>query len=209
MRLIKLASLAAIAAVTAMAFIGVGTAFAAKEKVVLCKTNVNLCPAAQLWGEHVTIKAKSKLAVLLGTLNVHCESLVTVLAEVSHKDRILGKVTQLSWSNCTGCGKATTLTLPTGSLFATGSGNGKLDTTSKTEVLLQECTFLKLDCTASANSASLSFVGGAIGSTALSEANEVPTSVSGAFCGSTGAWDAGPGSSEPYVVEEVNGATVG
>lgn len=207
MRLIKILSLAAIAAVAAMAFIGAGSATASVKKTVLCKVNQELCKKENLWGKHVTIKALTPLAILSGVINVKCHSSVTVLAEVSHEKVILGKVTSLVWSNCSGCKAATTTTLPSGSLFHTSAGNGTLTTTSKTVVSLTGCTGLNLSCTATANTASLSFTGGTINGTAQAEANGVKVAMTGAFCGSEGTWNAGPGESEPYKVTRVEGET--
>jgi hypothetical protein len=202
-----LISLVAVAVVAATALLGASSASASVTKAVLCKVSQNLCTSANLWGSHVTIKALSTLAVLLGTVNVKCHSNVTILAETSDTDRILGKITLLDWSNCTGCTTVTSTTLPSGSLFPTTTGNGKLETTSLAAVLLQNCP-LGLECTALASNVSLTFTGGTIGGTALSEANEAPTTNDGVFCG-TGKWDAGPGESEPYIVTEVNGTTSG
>jgi hypothetical protein len=205
-RLIKILSLAAIAAVAAMAFIGAGSASASTPKLVLCKVNEKLCKKENLWGKHVTIKALSTLALLLGTVTVKCHSETTILAEVSHEKVILGKITLLDWTNCKGCSTATTTTLPTGTLLHTLNQNGLLHTTSKTVVSLKGCP-LGISCTATANTALLTFTGGNIGSTALAEASEVPVAMSGVFCGSEGKWDAGPGESNPYIITRVEGTT--
>ncbi len=209
MRYIKVLSLAAIVAVAAMAFIGTGSASAAVKRTVLCKVNQPLCKAANLWTLPATVLAKSTVALLLGNLTVECESETTIVAETADADRLLGKITALTWSNCKGCTEATTTKLATGSLFPDlekgKEGNGKLVTTSETTVLLKGCTVFKVDCTASAATAELLFSGGKINSTALAEAKEVKTSLTGFGCGSEGKWDAGPGVSEPYVVTSVNG----
>jgi hypothetical protein len=204
-RLIKILSLAVIAAVAAMAFIGAGSASASVKKLVLCKANQQLCKQANLWGKHVTIKALSSL-VQLTPLGVKCHSLMTILAEVSHEKVILGKLTLLDWSNCTVCSSVTTTTLPNATLLHVSGQDVLFHATSKLAVSLAGC-ILGLTCTATANTASLTFTGGTIGSTASIEANEVPLAMSGAFCGSEGRWNAGPGESNPYIVTRVEGET--
>jgi hypothetical protein len=208
-RFIKMLGLAALAAVAVTALLGAASASASVEKTVLCKVNQELCKAENLWGSEVTIKTLSTKAILLGTLKVECHSEATILAESSDKTQILGKITALTWSGCTNCPTVTTTKLPSGTLLHTSGQNGLLHTTSLTEVVLKGCGFF-FECIAKASTALLTFTGGAIGSTALAEANEVPTEISGsAFCGSSGKWDAGPGTSEPYVVTEVNGSKTG
>lgn len=209
MRFIKMLGIAAMLAFALTAFVGANAASANVVKTVLCKTNEKLCSSANLWGEEVTIKAESTKAVLLGSLAVTCKSNVTVLAEKSDSDRILGKITSLTWTNCSGCSNVETTTLPSGSLFPTTSGNGSLKTTSKTVVLLKGCTFFNIECTATAETAELAFTGGTIGGTANSSASEVPVGLSGGLCGSSGKWDAGSSGSSPYVVTEVNGSKSG
>ncbi|HEU4944098.1 MAG TPA: hypothetical protein VFT10_02950, partial [Solirubrobacterales bacterium] len=161
----KMLGLAALLALAVTAFVGSTSASAAVKKAVLCKANQKLCTSGNLWGSEVTIKAESTKAVLLGTLPVTCKSNVTVLAETSDSDRILGKITSLTWTNCSGCSTVTSTTLPSGSLFPTSAGNGKLTTTSKTVVLLKGCTIFNIECTATAETAELAFTGGTIGGT--------------------------------------------
>ena len=211
MRLIKMLGIAAMLAFALTAFIGATSSSAAVKKVVLCKKNEKLCSSANLWGSEVTIKAKSEKAVLLGSLPVTCKSEVTVLANTSDSDRILGTITSLTWTNCSGCTTVTTTTLPSGSLFPTSAGNGKLETTSTTAVTLKGCTVFNIECKATAAKAELEFKGGTIGTTAQSIANEVPVSLSGGggLCGSSGKWDAGSSGSSPYVVTEVGGSKTG
>lgn len=198
----KLLGLCMVGAIVAVAFVGASSASA----TVLCKENKSPCGSA--WPEETTIVAESSKAVLLGSLSVTCTSKVTVLAEKNLAGEITGKITSLTWSNCSGCTKVTTTKLPTGSLKATGSGNGTLLTTSETVVLLENCP-LGITCTAKATDASLTFNGGAIG-TANSVASEVPVTLSGGFgCGSSGKWDAGSSGSSAYIVKSVNGLTTG
>ncbi len=204
MRLIKMLGIAAMMAFALTAFVGSSAASAKVVKAVLCKANEKLCSAANLWGEHVTILALSTKAVLLGSLPVTCHSHTTVLAEKSDSDRILGKITSLTWSNCSGCTEVTSTTLPSGALFPGATpANATLTTSSTTVVLLKGCPF-GIECTATATTASLTLTGGTINGTAQAAANKVPVVLSGnPLCGTKGEWDAGSEGSSPYVVTEV------
>jgi len=206
MRLIKALGVAVALGTVGLTLVGSTPAAASKVKTVLCKTNQSLCLAANLWGEHVSIKAESQKTVLLGSLSVTCKSAVTVLAEKSDSDRVLGKITSLSWSNCSGCAAVETTTLPNISLFPVAGRNGKLETTSTATVLLLNCTIINFECTATVSKATLAFTGGTIGGTANASASKVPVALSGSpLCGASGEWDAGSLDSSPYVVTEVNG----
>lgn len=215
MRLIKIAALAAMAAVTAMAFVGAGSASASVLKTVLCKVHQVLCTEQNLWkpaagDKHIKIKALSTLAVLLGTLSVKCHSTAEFLVLESKTHEILLDLTLLDWSSCTGCSPVETISgLPAlAHLLGTGDPlKGILDQLGPIVVLLNNCSFLH--CEAKVNEASLTVNGGTIGGSANAEANEVPVELTGAFCGKSGKWDAGPGESEPYVITEVSGATSG
>jgi hypothetical protein len=212
-RLTKMLVMAALAAVTATAFIGAGSASASVHKRVLCKVLQKLCTSANLWAPvsgHVTIKALSTKARLLsGIIPVTCHSETTVLVEKFLLETIDGRISSLLWTNCSTCPTVTTTTLPTGELKGLTGDVSTLLTTSQTVVLLKGCPF-GAECTAKASDVSLEFTGGTIGGTATAKANEVPTTVEGGIlCGSSGKWDAGSGESNPYVVTSVNGITSG
>lgn len=219
MRLIKVFSLIALAAVAATALIGIGSASASVKKVVLCKVNQTLCKAENLWAVdakgHLTIVALSSNAVLLASgLPVECHSEVTILAEKFTSAHITGKITALNWSNCKGCTSVATTVLPTGLLAHTSGGNGLLTTTSNTQVLLKGCTVFKVNCLAEAATADLTFLGGTLGSTAQTHAHEVPVTIKnhgGIGCPSSGKWDAqdGLGTSKSYIIKSINGITTG
>lgn len=202
MKNLKLLGLCMVGAIVAVAFVGASSASA----TVLCKENKSPCGSA--WPEESTIVAESANAVLLGSLAVECKSSVTVLAEKNDAGEVLGKITSLTWSNCKGCSNVKTTKTPSGILKPTGSGNGILLTTSETVVVLQGCTIFGIECTAKANDASLTFNGGPIG-TANAVAAEVPVTLSGGACGTSGKWDAGSTGSSPYIVKSVNGLTTG
>ena len=215
MRPMKMLGLVAIAVVAATALIGAASASAAVEKTVFCKVLQKLCTAANLFtpeaSGHIKVLALSKKARLLsGIIPVTCHSHVSILAEKFLKLAIDGKITELTWTNCTTCPTVTTTTLPSGELLHLEGDKSHIVTTSETVVLLKGCPF-GAECTAKgAIGSSLEFTGGTIGGTAQAVANEVPTAVEGgALCGKTGKWDAGTAESEPYVVTSVAGVTTG
>lgn len=203
MKFTKMFGLAMVAAVAAMAFAGAGSASAAE----LCKNKEGTCAP---WPEHSTILAESSNAVLSGSLAVECDSHVTVLTETNDAGRVLGKITLLDWTNCSGCEPVVTTLLPTGSIEPTSGGNGVLKTESETKVELKNCLGFAT-CQASAGAVSLAFDGGTLGSTAQTLATNVPVSLSGFGCGSSGTWNADgkTAGSQPYVVTSVNGESGG
>ncbi len=201
MKYVKMFGLAAVAAIAAMAFVGAGSASA----TTLCKVNTNPCPEASRYPTHTTFEALSTEAKLTGSLTVTCTSHVKVLAEKNHGSGLplLGIISELKWTSCSGCSPVTTTLLPSGSLL------GSTLTAGKTEVELKGCLGFAA-CKAVANEAKLTFNGGAIGSTATAKANNVPVTLSGFGCGTSGTWNAGGGSGgTPYVVKAVNGETSG
>ncbi len=201
MKYVKMLGLAAVAAIAAMAFVGAGTASA----TTLCKVNTNPCPEGSRYPVESTVKATSTEAKLTGSLTVTCESNVTVLSETNDgaSAALLGKITALTWTKCSGCSPVTTTLLPSGSLL------GSTLTAGKTEVELKGCLGFAT-CKAVANEAKLAFNGGTIGGTASAKANNVPVTLSGFGCGTSGTWNAGGGSGgTPYVINNVNGATTG
>ncbi|HET7485877.1 MAG TPA: hypothetical protein VFJ64_10955 [Solirubrobacterales bacterium] len=208
-RSIKMLGLAVVAAIAAMAFAGAGSASA---NATLCKVNANPCTST--WPtsatEHTTIVAKSPEAVLSGGLSEKCASETVILVDGSDATAVLGEVTKLAWTGCTGaCKEAKTLKLPAGhgTLTPTGSGNGTL-LLGETEVELVNC--FGVNCIAKAKSPTLTFNGGAIG-TANATADNVPVTLSGnVLCGTTGTWNAGGAhGGKAYVVTSVNGVTSG
>lgn len=198
MKYAKMLGLAVVAAMALMAFVGAGTASA-----TLCKVNESPCAAGNQYPTHTTVKAHSSSAVLSGSLEVTCESDVTLLHEGIKSGKLFGKVTSLTWSNCKGgCSSATTNSpLPTFEDVALGKGNGTLFVFN-TSVTLNGCFFF-FTCNASATEAKLSLTGGTVGGTANATATNVPTKVSGSGCGTEGTWNA------KYTVTEVNGSKTG
>jgi hypothetical protein len=201
MKYVKMLGLAAVAAIAAMAFVGAGSASA----TTLCKVNTSPCPEASRYPVHSTVLALSTEAKLTGSLTVTCHSHVTVLSETNDgaSKALLGKITALLWTSCSGCSPVTTTLLPSGSLL------GSTLTAGKTEVELKGCLGFAT-CKAVVNEAKLTFNGGAIGSTASAKADNVPVTLSGFGCGTSGTWNAGgTHGGTPYVVTSVNGETSG
>ena len=198
MKYAKMLGLAVVAAMALTAFAGAGTASA-----VLCKTNQSPCQSTNQYPVHSTIKAHSASAVLTGSLEVTCESDVTMLEEEIKNGKLIGKITALTWSNCKGgCSSATTNTpLPTFEDEAVGGGNGRAFIFN-TSVTLKGCFFF-FTCVAKAGKAELSLTGGTIGGTATATAKNVKTEVSGEGCGTEGTWNA------TYTITEVNGSKTG
>jgi hypothetical protein len=198
MKYLKILGLAVVAATALMAF-GAGTASA-----TFCKVNESPCAAGNQYPTHTTIKAHSAKAVLSGSLEVTCESDVTLLNESISGGKLIGKVTALTWSNCKGaCSSAVTnAPLPTFEDEATGKGNGK--TIIKNTSVTLTCFFGFVKCIAKAATASLSLTGGVIGSTATAAAVNVPTVIEGPeSCGKEGLWNGS------YTINEVNGSKAG
>lgn len=202
MKSLKMFGLATVAAVAAATFVGAGPASA----TTLCKVTTNPCPAGFSWGANAKVVAHSTEAVITGSsLGVSCESTVTFLAATNDGvgAALLGKITALAWTNCTGCSPVTTTLLPSASL------QGSTLTADKIELELKGCSGF-LVCKATAKDAALTFSGGTIGSMAAFKASNVPVAVSGLACGTAATWNAGGGSGGlPYVVTSVNGVTSG
>lgn len=196
MRYLKILTLAMVAAIAAMAFIGAGTASAK-----LCKDKA----CTGVWQTPTTILVSSPEAKLTASFaTVTCESHATLVHEKNEGNILTGPITLLDWTNCKGCTAVETTTNGTFDDKATGEGNGEL-LPLNTVVLLKGCP-LGAECTASATNGttSLGLDGGSIGTTgtALGLANTSVT-VKGFGCGSTGTWKA----EKPYVVLLVKDST--
>ena len=202
MRLIKMLGLALVAAIAVTAFVGAGSASA-----MLCKVKESSCSAANQYPEHSTILALSTATKLKATFgSALCDSHVTLLHEGLSGGKLIGKITFLTWSSCTGCKPVETTSSPIGTFLdeVTSEGNGKILPENVT-VLLKNCA-LGAECTAKSTNGTtvLSLNGGKIGTTATATA-KTNVSLSGFGCGSTGEWE----TEQPYVVTEVNGSTSG
>lgn len=200
----KILGLAMVAAIAAMAFIGVGSASA-----VLCKAKESPCAAANQYPtptEVTTLSKGTKLTNALG-FETLCESEAVLKHEGVKSGKLFGKFLKLVWTNCKGCTTVTTTTLGTFEDEPIGSGNGRLFPKG-TVVLLQNCPF-GAECTASATSGTtvLNLNGGTINGTANATANTTVTLAGGGLCGSSGTWVTESGT--PYIVTSVNGSKTG
>jgi hypothetical protein len=195
-----------VAAIAAMAFIGVGSASA-----VLCKTNTGTsCAVADQYPVPSEILVSSGAVKLVANITVLCKSHATLKHEGLNADGTLkGKFLSLTWSNCTGCSEATTTALGTFKDKATGGGNGDI-LPEGTTVLLKGCPF-GAECTAKAitGTTSLTMTGGTINGTANGTANTTVKVEGGGLCSfsGTGTWETESGN--PYIVLAVNGSGVG
>jgi hypothetical protein len=201
-RLIKMLGLAAVAAIAAMAFLGAGTASAH-----WCKIKETSCSAGNQYPIGTKIALKSTSAKLTGTLTTECASLAELeLTEVSGTE-LKGKITSLSFTNCTiGC-VATVNENGTFDDKATTNGNGTALILG-VKVTLTKCLGFGT-CVAKGADVTMNVTGGAVG-VAQATALEQPVAMSGIGCGESGTWDAGGGSGgQPYVLESINGVASG
>jgi hypothetical protein len=209
LRSFKMLGLAMVAAIAAMAVIGVGTASA-----TLCKTNAeSTCSEENTWGAPTTIVVHSAQAVLKSNFigETKCLSAATLVHEKTEGTKLIGTLTSLKWEGCEGCKKAVTTSLNgTGKTDdeATGGGNGKVTFLGKIVVELTECP-LGVKCVATAENASMSLDGGTINGTALGLATNVKVALAGTGCGTEATWNANGTTGKPYTVKSVNGETSG
>ena len=123
MRLIKTLSLAAFAALAAMAFVGVSSASAQEHEVVICNKNEPLCANGQLKPAGASLTLLGKLekldpppgeevhAVLLGNVNELCAE-SHAKGTITSSIPLHGEITELTFKNCTPCSEVTVLNLP-------------------------------------------------------------------------------------------------
>ncbi len=120
MRLAKMLGLATIAAVAAVAFIGIGSATAVHLVVVCLEDPAGLCPKGKLKEAGLGLPILGKLealptekvhTVLLGALNVLCEN-STIGGRITKSSPLHGIITELTISSCTPCSRVAALNLP-------------------------------------------------------------------------------------------------
>lgn len=142
----KIIGLVAVAAAALMAFVGAGTASAATS--TLCSEAKSPCPEGQRWplGTVIDFSLKPGTSANLVTTNNEpldtcTESTVKGILETDSTKGTLagGKVTELTWGNCT----FPTKTLFTGGLQVEGlaGGNGTVKSTGKFEVEIKTVIF--------------------------------------------------------------------
>jgi hypothetical protein len=195
-KLVKMLSIAAVAAVAAMALIGTATASA----TTLCKANESKCATANTWpiGTKVvsTLEAGTE-AKLEGIITTKCKNSEVVGETTKAGSPLIGKVTKVSFTNCTGCKTVKELHMPyEAKIAATTGGNGTLTTTTggsgSPGSVLSECGGPG-PCTAESASISLDVtggLGGSEGADAKVVAEKEPLSLSGFLCLGSGAWSA-------------------
>jgi hypothetical protein len=180
-------SLAAVAAIAAMAFIGVGTASA----TTLCSVNTNPCPEGSRYTS-VPVEAALEAgteAVLTGPVPVKCTtSTVKGKSEGTSGNPLTGHITGLTFGpTCSGCTEVEPL-LPVGGYTVHVSagatqGNGTM-TVLGAEVHLRKCP-LGTSCLATAKEVVLDVTGG---NPAKVVAKEEPITLSCSL--SSGSWTA-------------------
>lgn len=192
MRTIKALGLGLVAAITAMAVIGVGPALANTE-TALCKIKELNCPAPSTYGAGTVVKGKLKTgtkAVLSGSLKVECEesAVALELKGSSLAPTLLGTFKELTFKKCTTCPTVTSLTSTFGEWHLKNALNLKgLLTVLKPTVHLEGC-FGFATCTVSATAVELD-ADTSVEPATVKAVNE-KLSVSGFGCGSEGTWNA-------------------
>ena len=197
MRFTKMLGLSMVAALTAMALIGVSLASGTTESTALCKKKELVCPVASQYPSGTIIKASlvpGTQAVLTGTLEVKCSAATVELETLGAlgTPTLLGDIIGATFTSCTGCNKVEALASKAAPwlvhLKNLGGLKGSL-TVLKPVVHLQECTFLKIKCEAKAAEVLLD-VDTSVEPAIVNAINE-PLELSGGFgCGSTGTWNA-------------------
>jgi hypothetical protein len=196
MRLTKMLGLAMVAAIAAMALIGVSSASATTESTSLCKKKELVCPVASQYPSGTIIKAglvPGTEAVLTGTLEVKCKVATVEMETLAGlgTPTLLGDIFGVTFSSCSGCSKTEALVSKAAPWLAhlknLGGLKGSL-TVLKPVVHLLECTVFKLKCTATAEEVVLD-VDTSVEPGIVNAINE-PLKLSGGLCGTTGTWNA-------------------
>lgn len=192
MRLVTRLSLATATAITAMAFVGSSMAFAT-HNTSLCKAKETVCAIGNQYPAGTELVGTLKTgteAVLSGPINVKCKE-GSVRGEISNalgKTLLLGTITAVEWSNCNTCNepiKGEAATLPWESHLLNLGGLKGLLTILNPAVLMEKCTFLKINCLASAAEVSLDVDTSVTPPVIKAEAEPLNLS-----CGKGGAWTA-------------------
>jgi len=186
MKHVKMLSLAAVAAMALMAFVGAGTASATK----LCSANENPCSAAHTYatGTTITSTLKSGTSAILETFGGLVRDTCTG-SEVSGKTSnesgttISGSVSTLSFS---GCSAKTSVLEQTGTLEIGSKG----EVTAKgfrvtVEILGESCVY-----SAGTGTALGTLTGGSPATLTVSATVNINTKESGANCATSSNWTA-------------------
>ena len=194
MKLFKALGLAAIAALAAMAFVGVGTASA--DTACTSAEYENPCAAENEMeaGDPLVGELKEGKAVLKGPLAVECsESTVEGEVTANGGEEVEGIITAVTFNSCTTCEKATSRAgaeFPVQVNFLSVSGGVQQDefNVHNPVVDLIGCTIFKVKCTATAKEVKLDMHSSPSQTSVV--AKEEPLTLSGGLCGSGGTWTA-------------------
>jgi len=203
MKHLKTLSLAVVAVVAAMAFVGASTASA----TTLCKVSTNPCPEASRYALPQTIKgataAGAKATLTAGSFVVKCDSTATGVAKenLGAGKGIKGQITGLTFTNCEGsCTSAEAKNLPYTALAQAGAGgNGSMTVEGSpfAGAQLNNC-FGSVTCIYGAAKVSLEIVGGNPAKIVAKAVKLTKQTGSNALCPAEGSWTA------TYVVSEPN-----
>jgi hypothetical protein len=196
MKFIKTLGFAAVAAITAMALLGAGSAMA-NTSTSLCKVSTNPCPAASLYASGTLVEGLATNPVLLGTFfgltgTVECEhSVVAGKTESALGNPLVGKITSITFTgNCHSSfgGSCTVTTAKTGKLdlLRTGSNVG-LATSLGNEISVSCSGFPTIECTFGGEPQLT--VAGSPAKT-LTASNATLLAVKGSACPANPRWDA-------------------
>jgi hypothetical protein len=199
MKLIKMLGLAAMAAMVAMAFVGVSSAMAEPDSIVLCKKAELICEEKDWWPNPTKIHAHAKEPKLLSSIGtIECELSLALLELLNLLDKlILGHLTELSFTgNCHLGGTACTVTVSSLGAISFTHDPEKLLLAHALAVTLGEtdtvatvkCGFF-INCTYKGEGALLTAHSSETGLLWL-EANEAVLSKTSGICPSTSKWDA-------------------
>jgi hypothetical protein len=190
MKYLKMFSLAAVAAVAAMAFIGAGTASATR----ICSTNT--LPCGSILGSGTPIKAEltggNEAVLTSGFAVVKCKTSVisgeTTSAGGGAGVAVLGTITSASWSNCA-CNLGGTVTTAAENLPWSAELNWTSEMNGTMKVANPQGSFVcaGTKCIYGATSVSTTVTGGAPAIVTASVTLERKAG-SGALCSATATW---------------------
>jgi len=193
MKYVKMLSLAAVAAIAAMAFVGVGSASA--HSTALCKANELPCSAGNTLGSGAAIKAKlvsGTVANLLNSAgNVECKSSAVAGKTTSGlATTVAGEITSLTFTECKRGTESCTVTVKNlpykaSILVIPGTMNGEFTVTNPSAEV--KCGSF-INCTFGFSSVTLGATGG--NPAKIVASNELLTLESGLICPGESHWDA-------------------
>jgi hypothetical protein len=111
-----------------MAFAGASSASAAKT--VECKVNESPCSAAQRWPANTEVAVEGTSNLVSGFVNISCATHMVAKNTAESGEPLPGQIVSVEWTGCTsnlGSCSASALNTPwSGTIAATGGGNGTL-----------------------------------------------------------------------------------